>query len=64
MQCHVGFFFFGKSHFFTQCTSNFLALSIFLQFLKMAPAPNFGVFLDFARPFLIEVDFSIDKFVI
>ena len=37
---------------------DFLGLSIFLQFLKMAPAPNFGVFLDFARPFLTEVDFS------
>ena len=24
----------------------------------MAPAPNFGVFLDFAHPFLTEVDFS------
>ena len=42
-----------------QCTSNFLALSIFLQFLKMAPAPNFGVFLDFAHPFITEVDLSI-----
>ena len=40
-----------------QCTSNFWALSISLQFLKMAPAPNFGVFLDFAHPFLTEVDF-------
>ena len=28
-----------------------------LQFLKMAPAPNFGVYLDFARSFLTEVDF-------
>ena len=26
--------------------------------LKMAPAPNFGVFLDFVHPFLTEVDFS------
>ena len=25
----------------------------------MAPAPNFGVFLDLAYPFLTEVDFSI-----
>ena len=24
----------------------------------MAAAPNFGVFLDFAHPFLIEVDFT------
>ena len=40
-------------------TSNFLALSIFFQFLKMAPAPNFGVFIDFAHPFLTEVDFSL-----
>ena len=35
----------------------FLALSIFLQFLKMAPAPNFGVFLDLANPYFTEVDF-------
>ena len=35
----------------------FLALSIFLQFLKMAS--NFGVFLDFAHPFLTEADFTI-----
>ena len=35
-----------------------MALSIFLQFLKMAPAPNFGVFLDFEHPFFAEVDFS------
>ena len=33
-------------------------LSIFLQFLKMAPTPNFGVFLDFEHPFLNEVDFK------
>ena len=35
----------------------FLALSIFLQFLKMAPAPNFGVFLDLANPYFTEVDY-------
>ena len=36
----------------------FLVLIIFLQFLKMAPAPNFGVFLNFAHSFLTEVDFK------
>ena len=43
-----------------QCVGNFLVLNIFIQFLKMAPAPNFGVFLDlnFEQPFLTEVDFS------
>ena len=38
----------------------FFALSILLMFLKMAPAPNFGVFLDFGHPFLTEVDFRIN----
>ena len=33
--------------------------NIFLQFLKMAPAPYFGVFLDFAYLFLTEVDFNM-----
>ena len=28
------------------------------MFLKMAPATNFEVFLDFGHPFLTEVDFS------
>ena len=42
-----------------QCTRNVLALSIFLQFLKMAPAPNFGVFFDFGHPLLTEVDFRM-----
>ena len=37
----------------------FLALSIFVKFLKMAPTPNFGVFSDFVHPFLSEVDFNI-----
>ena len=36
-------------------------LNIFYQFLKMALAPNFGVFLDFARPFFTEVDFRNAK---
>ena len=29
--------------------------------LKMGPAANFGVFLDFVHPFLTEVDFRISK---
>ena len=29
----------------------------------MAPAPNFGVFLDLAHPFLTEVDFSLKKVI-
>ena len=28
----------------------------------MAPLPNLGVFLDFVRPFLTKVDFSIVHF--
>ena len=40
-------------------TSNFWALSIFLQVFKMAPSPNFGVFLDVTHSFLTEVDISI-----
>ena len=31
---------------------------VYQQFSKMGPAPNFGVFLDFAHPILTEVDFS------
>ena len=36
-----------------------LKVSTFVQLLKMAPAPNFRVFLDFAHPFLTENDFRI-----
>ena len=30
----------------------------------MAPAPNFGVFFGFSRPFSTEVDFSLNEFLV